>query len=297
MADLATLTRAKYAGRFLHGESYKSPEYVSWTRMKYRVRASGGKIGLCERWDSFELFLADMGRKPGLGYSIDRIDSEGSYEPANCRWATRKEQSRNTRIVRIVEFNGEEKPLTELAEIYGVNPRTLANRLDSGWSINRALAKKVCSSRSKASYSRKHGDSRSVEYRVWKQIRQRCNNPVNQDWKYYGGRGIRMCERWSDYALFISDVGRRPDLGYSLDRNDSNGNYEPSNCHWVTCKDQQRNRRNNRVLLFRGELRCLQEWAELVGVSDRVVRRRLGLGWPVEAALTTPIKERRRGHS
>lgn len=90
----------------------------------------------------------------------------------------------------------------------------------------------------------KHGHAGQIpEYGVWKTMRQRCNNPNNSDYPAYGGRGIRVCARWDDFAAFLQDMGRRPTNRHSIDRVATNGNYEPSNCRWADDFEQAANRR------------------------------------------------------
>lgn len=92
-----------------------------------------------------------------------------------------------------------------------------------------------------------HGLSRAYgsEFRIWKGMRARCSNPRHNDFKLYGGRGISVCDRWSDFAAFVEDMGPRP-AGLSIDRINVNGNYEPGNCRWATAKEQANNKRNSR---------------------------------------------------
>jgi len=91
----------------------------------------------------------------------------------------------------------------------------------------------------------KHGHFGSKTYTSWASMIQRCSNPNRSNFEYYGGRGIRVCERWKKFDNFLSDMGERPE-DCSLDRIDHSGNYEPSNCRWATKKEQSNNRRNRR---------------------------------------------------
>lgn len=137
---------------YRHGDTIggRSKEHVIWTAMIRRCGdpsvanfpGYGGRgIGVCERWQIYENFLADMGRCP-KGRSLDRRDNEAGYSPDNCRWATRKEQARNTRATLFVAFRGKRRPLREVAEITGVNYFTLYNRLSRGFDLDEAIARK-----------------------------------------------------------------------------------------------------------------------------------------------------------
>ncbi len=90
----------------------------------------------------------------------------------------------------------------------------------------------------------RHGESasRTVEYSAWVSMRSRCNSPKNPRYGRYGGRGIKVCERWQDYDNFLADMGRRPGEGLSLDRVNNDGDYEPNNCRWATIEEQANNR-------------------------------------------------------
>jgi hypothetical protein len=132
---------------------------------------------------------------------------------------------------------------------------------------------------------------RRPEYRVYMGMLDRCRNPNNKHYHRYGGRGIKVCDKWQKgFWFFYEDVGSRPSPGHSLDRYPNNdGNYEPGNVRWATPKEQQRNRRVNHVIEFRGERKTLAEWAEVTGLDKRSLRSRIvQLGWGIEQALTTP---------
>lgn len=93
-----------------------------------------------------------------------------------------------------------------------------------------------------------HGDSKSPEYRSWLGMKERCHNPRDKDFALYGGRGIVVCDRWrTSYENFLADMGRRPTLKHSIDRRDSDGNYELENCRWATRREQSRNSRRCRL--------------------------------------------------
>lgn len=134
-----------------HGQSHRTPEYRAWKSMTQRCRnknlpswkdygARGIKV--CDQWiKSFETFFADMGKRPGPSYSLDRIDVREHYTPKNCRWATPKEQVRNRRTTIFVTWKGERKPLSEVCEETGTNyKRAWVRTKLLGWSSERTFA-------------------------------------------------------------------------------------------------------------------------------------------------------------
>lgn len=138
-----------------------------------------------------------------------------------------------------------------------------------------------------------HGRSKTPTYFVWKEMTQRCTNPNDEAYRHYGGRGITICARWKGFENFLADMGERPN-GLTLDRfPNNNGNYEPGNCRWATAKQQANNTRNNRLITFDGRTRTLAEWSDLLGLSQRTLWQRLQ-HWPIEKALTQPLRPQRR---
>jgi hypothetical protein len=120
-----------------------TPTYNSWGSMKDRcfnhknpnwARYGGRGISVCDWWaESFDNFLRDVGERPSLAHTIERIDNDGDYEPVNCRWATKVEQSRNTRVAVRLTYRGETKALNEWARIVGLSWPCLKGRYDRGW--------------------------------------------------------------------------------------------------------------------------------------------------------------------
>lgn len=104
-----------------------------------------------------------------------------------------------------------------------------------------------------ANLNRRHDMSNTRMFRIWVGIRKRCTNPNSKSYEDYGGRGITICERWDSYENFYEDMKQGYDSNLTLEREDVNGNYEPSNCTWSTPKEQARNKRNSRYIEHNGE--------------------------------------------
>ena len=148
--------------------------------------------------------------------------------------------------------------------------------------------------RSELSSSRNgtHHMANSPEYQAWYHMKQRCRDTAKDKPAYYD-RGIMVCERWSGphgFTNFLADMGKKPSLKYSIDRIDNNANYSPENCRWATPTEQNRNKRNNHFVEFRGERVTLGELAERYGILCQTLHGRvLTLGWDIERAVTTPV--------
>lgn len=118
-----------------------------------------------------------------------------------------------------------------------------------------------------------HGGFRTGAHRSWRAMKNRCLNKNNKDWPYYGGGGIKICDRWLDFNNFLKDMGERPP-GLSLDRIDNCGNYEPKNCKWSSVRDQRRNRRTAVLIEHNGQTKNQQDWARDLGLDISTIQRR-----------------------
>lgn len=134
-----------------------------------------------------------------------------------------------------------------------------------------------------------HGHVSTITHSTWISMIGRCRYPNVHGYMNYGGRGIRVCERWlgnSGFQNFLADMGERPSRRHSVDRLDVNGNYEPSNCRWATSKEQYRNKRNSHRVTAFGQSKTLVEWQESSGLPRGMIRARIMLGWEPERAIS-----------
>lgn len=137
------------------------------------------------------------------------------------------------------------------------------------------------------------GISDHPNYNIWAGMHARCCDPGHRSFAEYGGSGVKVCERWSDFAAFVEDMGTRPSSKHSLDRYPNpKGNYEPGNCRWATPAQQNRNKSNNVWVEFNGVRMVASDWDANYGHRRGIVRGRIKRGWPVESAITTPSVRR-----
>ena len=140
-----------------------------------------------------------------------------------------------------------------------------------------------------AAYKHGHGYD-SPTYRSWKTMKNRCTRETDTQWHDYGGRGIKVCDKWLKFSGFLEDMGIRPE-GKTLDRIDNNGDYEPSNCRWADIKQQRRNRRDNRIVEYKGQRMPLVSACEMAGLPYATVRTRLDkYGWSESKAFSQPVR-------
>lgn len=139
--------------------------------------------------------------------------------------------------------------------------------------------------------NRKYTKEEKILYDTWKGMRQRCNNKNHKLYHCYGGRGICICEEWNDYLAFYHwAIENGYEKGKQIDRIDNDGNYEPSNCRWVTQLENANNKSINTYYVIDGVRHTFAEWCRIYGINyytaDGRVRR---MGWDIEKALTTPL--------
>lgn len=230
--------------------------YKIWQSMKDRclnprckgyLNYGGRGITIDLRWVSFQPFKDDMSEGYQNDLSLDRIDFNGNYEKSNCRWATKTEQSRNKRNIKlspeIAEIIRKSPKLTaELAREFGVS-WTVVGQVRKGTAWAEPGTRPVPSPDRTRTYHR----HRSRLFRIWGGIIQRCHNPNSQSYHNYGAREIKVCDHWRTYRNFKADMERGYADHLTLDRIDSNSNYQPSNCRWATHAEQNRNQRSTKL--------------------------------------------------
>lgn len=145
----------------------------------------------------------------------------------------------------------------------------------------------------------KHGlygkkKDRPLESDIWQRMKQRCLNPNSFAYEHYGGRGIKVCDRWiNNFEFFIEDMGWRPSESHSIERIDVNGDYCPENCKWILKSEQRRNRRDSKFITYNNKELLLSEWCKELNLNYQMIRRRVyDLNIPFEIAIKYPKRYR-----
>jgi hypothetical protein len=146
--------------------------------------------------------------------------------------------------------------------------------------------------------SRTHGQASTRLYMVWANMRRRCYDKHNNRYQNYGGRGIKVCDEWLDFAGFkkwADENGYDPKADYgkcTIDRINPDGDYEPQNCRWTTIQEQNMNRTSTKYITYKGMTKTVTQWDEYLGFGKDRVASRLRKGWSIERAIETPIKRK-----
>lgn len=138
-----------------------------------------------------------------------------------------------------------------------------------------------------------HGLKKTPEYNSWVAMKGRCYNNNDSHYHRYGGRGIKVCDRWlNSFINFLDDMGNKPTTKHSLDRIDNDGDYSPDNCRWVTNIEQGNNKSDTVFVEYNGIKKTIRQWSDFTGISYKTLRQRLFIyNWPVGKALTTNVRE------
>lgn len=144
-----------------------------------------------------------------------------------------------------------------------------------------------------AGQNKTHDMTETPIYKEWSEMKRRCYNPQDTSYENYGGRGIAVCDKWRDsFEAFYEDVSKLPhfgEKGYSLNRKDNDGNYEPNNIEWATAKEQANNRRSNHLIAYNGKTQTIAQWAEEYKMPYKKLWKRLNtFHWDIARALNTP---------
>ena len=193
----------------------------------------------------------------------------------------------------LITYNNKTQNLTEWCKELQISRKTVSERLNKlHWSIDEAFSGQR--NKIKIGYTKL--------YKILRDMKQRCYNPNRKDYKWYGGRGIKVCDEWSCSEIAYGSTSKGAIAfkqwalnngykeGLTIDRIDSNKGYSPENCRWITIQEQQKNKSNNRLITYKGKTQTLLDWSRELGMWHGTIRHRLyKLHWTVEEAFETPV--------
>jgi hypothetical protein len=216
----------------------------------------------------------------GKGMTLDRIDINGNYSIDNCKWSSNKEQNNNKRNNISRSHDGRTLTITQWAKELHIHRGTLQRRIDLKMTEENIFHEG--SLIVKSNKKDRHG-SRDRLDRIWGKMKSRCLNPNEPKYKYYGGRGITVCEEWLDRKTFRAwALSNGYKDGLTIERISSDGNYNPENCKWSTRKEQARNRNSNFNYEYKGKTICETELAGKLGITNGALRARRLVNMPDE---------------
>lgn len=215
------------------------------------------------------------------GYSL----TSGATISCGC-----KRKTSNKKPLQTITYKGEEKPVVEWCKIMNIPAKLVYVRLNKlHWSPEKALETPSPEKKSVIS------SDRTRIHNIWRAMHARCEKSNATGYKYYGGRGIKVCPEWNDFDVFYTwAINHGYQSNLTIDRENNNGNYEPNNCRWITQQEQRNNTSANHYVTWGNDTHTLAEWARIVGIHHTIIGHRLKQGMSVEDALTTPARKNKR---
>lgn len=172
----------------------------------------------------------------------------------------------------------------------GVERDVLQLSLKNGSSTSCGCFNREVSARAHTTHGATAGHKKSPEYKAWSAMHERCQNPRNKRYGDYGGRGIKVCERWKSFENFLADMGERPSVRHSLDREKNDLGYDAGNCRWALPHTQMTNRSVTRFVEIEGQSVPLATLAKQYDIPANTLRFRILKGWPLDEALSKPVR-------
>lgn len=262
--------------------------------------------GCSKGWKAFEEWALSNGYKNDL--SLDRIDINKGYSPENCRWVSLKTQVSNIRYVKFITYRGRTQTLSKWCEELNLSYKTVLKRLNSyKWSVERALSESTDIRAPRLRPKQIPSDLTKRLIKIYSDMKARCYKCNRKDYKWYGGKGITVCDEWLDNEVvyypyrkgLIAFCNWALSNGYkdnlTIDRIDSTKGYSPENCRWITISEQQSNKSSNNWLTYKGKSQTLQQWSKELNMYHGTIRHRLyKLHWSIEKAFETPVNPNRK---
>lgn len=301
------LTRDNLTNLKNKASATSGPEHTAWKVMHYscsnkkangwdHIGAKGIKV--CDKWADFSLFFSDMGERPSKDHGLSRKDMLGNFTPDNCFWELRSDRNKRLLTTHGLRFSPEWRVWSKIKDSC-FNPNNsrwgvtgaIGITMDKRWVKSFESFYEDVGERPDDNYQlrriepsrgfnpgnvqwtkiEKHGKTDNPEHISWRAMKERCTNPSNKAFKYYGGAGIKVCPNWMlSFKMFLADMGPKPGQDFSIDRINPFGDYEPNNCRWANWETQSSNKKNTARVKYRGEEISIMKLAERLKIDLRV---------------------------